>query len=57
MVFFNINLPNDVLSAISLTYNKKSSGPSTEPWGTPAFVFTKGDLELFINTHCFLLEI
>jgi hypothetical protein len=28
------------LSAISLTYNKKSSGPSTEPWGTPAFVFT-----------------
>jgi hypothetical protein len=44
------------LSAISLTYNKKSSGPSTETWGNPAFVFTKGDLELFINTHCFLLE-
>jgi hypothetical protein len=56
MVFSNINLLNDIeLSAISLTYNKKSSGPNTEPWGPPAFVFTKGDLEWFINTHCFLL--
>jgi hypothetical protein len=31
--------------------------PQKTKAGTPAFVFTKGDLELFINTHCFLLEI
>jgi hypothetical protein len=40
-----------MLSAISLTYNRKSRGASTEKCGTPAFVFTRVYLELFTNTH------
>jgi hypothetical protein len=31
-----------MLSAISLTYNRKSRGAITEKCGTPAFVFTRG---------------
>ena len=32
------SLQIDNLSETPFTYNKKSRGPNTEPWGTPAFI-------------------
>ena len=33
---------------------KNNSGPSMEPWGTPASILTQGDACRFKTTRCFL---
>ena len=43
-------------STMSLMYIIKSSGPSRDPWGTPASIFRKDDLMPSTTTHCFLLD-
>ena len=40
------------LSVISFTYTRKSDGPSTEPWGTPALIERILDLAVFTITDC-----
>ena len=40
----------------SLTYIKKSNGPSIEPCGTPQLIFSVLDLLPLYVTYCFLLD-
>ena len=45
----------DVMSLpMSLTYNKKRSGPSTVSWGTPDSTITSSDNSPSTTTFCFL---
>ena len=44
------------LSTKSLIYNKKYSGPRTDPWGTPAVVFLNSKYEVPIKTRGFLFS-
>ena len=37
---------------MSLTYSRKSKGPSTDPWGTPQFVCKWSELKSPIRTNC-----
>ena len=40
---------------MSLMYRRKSTGPNTEPYGTPNVMFDIEELEILTETYCFLL--
>ena len=40
---------------MSLIYKRKSTGPNTEPCGTPNVMFDIEELQFLIETYCFLL--
>ena len=40
----------EVFSAMSLIYNTKYRGPSTDPWGTPPLIVPVPDRKFPINT-------
>ena len=40
---------------MSLIYKRKSTGPNTEPYGTPNVMFDIEELQFLIETYCFLL--
>ena len=44
----------DRSSDSSLMSIKNNSGPSMEPWGTPALMLAQGEAWPFKTTHCFL---
>jgi hypothetical protein len=46
----------DILSATSFIKIRKSNGPKTDPWGTPAFNSPVLDIASLITTRCFRLE-
>jgi hypothetical protein len=51
------SLPKPViLSATSFINIRKSNGPKTDPWGTPAFNSPILDIVSLITTRCFRLE-
>jgi hypothetical protein len=45
-----------ILSATSFIKIRKSNGPKTDPWGTPAFNSLVLDIASLITTRCFRLE-
>lgn len=44
----------DKSSKISLVYNRNMKYPNTDPWGTPAFTTSGGDVKPSITTFCCL---
>ena len=42
---------DNILSETSFTYIKKSKGPSTEPWGTPALIVLLEDNKYQIKNY------